>query len=238
MTPLLIMVGADKGGVGKTTISRTLLEYLTAQGSKFRAFDTETPNGVLKRFNSNDTEMVDLTTSDGQMKVFDTLEKTPITVIDIRAGLLSPTLETMLNVGLLDMVKSKTLNLAVMHVLGPTLASLAEIKDTAEKIPTAHYFLVKNHINNSNFFEWDKVTTESIFSDPRSGTIDIPKLDELAMENVEKIGVTFKHFIENETNEGAAASYSLVLRGYVRTWLKKIYAEFDRIKLNELTFAH
>jgi hypothetical protein len=56
------------------------------------------------------------------------------------------------------------------------------------------------------------------------------------MENVEKIGVTFKHFIENETNEGAAASYSLVLRGYVRTWLRKVYTEFDRIKLNELTF--
>ena len=28
--PALILVGADKGGVGKTTVARTLLDYFTA----------------------------------------------------------------------------------------------------------------------------------------------------------------------------------------------------------------
>ena len=28
--PAVIVVGADKGGVGKTTVSRTLLDYFTA----------------------------------------------------------------------------------------------------------------------------------------------------------------------------------------------------------------
>ncbi len=28
--PAVILVGADKGGVGKTTVSRTLLDYFTA----------------------------------------------------------------------------------------------------------------------------------------------------------------------------------------------------------------
>ena len=29
-TPTVILIGADKGGVGKTTVARTLVDYLTA----------------------------------------------------------------------------------------------------------------------------------------------------------------------------------------------------------------
>ena len=39
--PAVILVGADKGGVGKTTISRTLLDYFSAHQIPTRAFDTE-----------------------------------------------------------------------------------------------------------------------------------------------------------------------------------------------------
>ena len=43
--PTLIIVGADKGGVGKTTVSRTLLDYFSARNVQVRAFDTEVPEG-------------------------------------------------------------------------------------------------------------------------------------------------------------------------------------------------
>ena len=35
--------------------------------------------------------------------------------------------------------------------------------------------------------------------------------------------------------KGRAANYSFVLRGYVRHWLGNVWAEYDRIKLNEIT---
>ncbi len=39
--PVVIVVGADKGGVGKTTVARTLLDYFSANSVLTRAFDTE-----------------------------------------------------------------------------------------------------------------------------------------------------------------------------------------------------
>ena len=45
--PAVIIVGADKGGVGKTTVARTLLDYFIAQQIPTRAFDTEAPRGTL-----------------------------------------------------------------------------------------------------------------------------------------------------------------------------------------------
>src|SRR6516165_12254288 len=44
--PAVIVVGADKGGVGKTTVSRTLLDYFSANNVATRAFDTESPRGT------------------------------------------------------------------------------------------------------------------------------------------------------------------------------------------------
>jgi len=38
--PAVILVGADKGGVGKTTVSRALLDYFIAHNIPTRAFDT------------------------------------------------------------------------------------------------------------------------------------------------------------------------------------------------------
>src|SRR6476660_7094639 len=91
--PAVVVVGADKGGVGKTTVSRTLLDYFSAKNVPTRVFYTEAPRGTLERFHPELTEIVDMTTTADQMKIFDTLNAGPsVTVIDVRAGLLSPAL--------------------------------------------------------------------------------------------------------------------------------------------------
>ena len=74
--PAVILVGADKGGVGKTTVSRALLDYFIAHNIPTRAFDTESPKGTLKRFHPDVTEVVDMHSTADQMKIFDTLSQT------------------------------------------------------------------------------------------------------------------------------------------------------------------
>src|ERR1700746_1859144 len=90
--PAVILVGADKGGVGKTTIARTLLDYFASRKIATRAFDTEYPKGTLKRFHPGLTEVVNVTSVRDQMKIFDTVESsgTQVTLIDIKAGLMTP----------------------------------------------------------------------------------------------------------------------------------------------------
>ena len=106
MKPTIILVGADKGGVGKTTLSRALLDLLARKNVTARAFDTEYPRGTLKRFHPKVTEIVDVTAASDQMRMLDTLTTSDakITVIDIRAGLLSPTLKAFTDVGFFDLV--------------------------------------------------------------------------------------------------------------------------------------
>jgi hypothetical protein len=235
--PTLILVGADKGGVGKTTVARTLLDYFTAHHLPNRAFDTESPKGTLKRFHPDLADVVDATAVSDQMRIIDTLltTDTAVTVVDVRAGQLSPTLRALRDIGFLDAVKKGQITFIVFHILGSSIASLNEIEETAPFTTDAKYFLVKNFINNTSFFEWDQATHASYFKKLRDAVvITIPKLNEMAYEQVELACVPFLTFVANKNPKGDIANYSFVLRGYVRHWLGNVWAEYDRVKLLDM----
>jgi hypothetical protein len=238
--PTVILVGADKGGVGKTTISRTLLDYFAAHQISTRAFDTEAPRGTLKRFHPDVTDIVDINLVPDQMKIFDTLNSADaaVTVIDVRAGLMSVTLRALRDIGFIDAAKKGQITFALFHILGPTIASLDEIADTAAYLGDARYFLVKNFINNTHFFQWDEATHASYFKRVKDAVeITVPKLNEMATEQVELASVPFVTFVANKKQNGDPAAYSFVLRGYVRHWLGNVWAEYDRIRLTDLVAA-
>jgi hypothetical protein len=238
--PTVIIVGADKGGVGKTTAARTLLDYFTAHQIPARAFDTEAPRGTLKRFHPEVTDIVDINLVADQMRIFDTLNSAdaPVTVIDVRAGLMSQTLRALRDFGFIDAARKGQITFAVFHILGPTIASLDEIADIAAFLGDARYFLVKNFINNTHFFQWDEETHSNYFKKVKDAVeLTIPKLNEMAAEQVELASVPFVTFIANKKQNGDPAAYSFVLRGYVRHWLGNVWAEYDRIRLTEIVAA-
>jgi hypothetical protein len=234
MKPMVLMIGADKGGVGKTTIARTLIDYLAARNTLVRAYDSEFPRGTLKRFHPGVSEIINVTAAQDQMKMIDTLAESQVrvSIIDIRAGLMSPTLKTLTEIGFFDLVRSGEFNFGLFHVVGPSVASLDEIGDVLPYTGGHNYFVVKNFINETSFFEWNPTIYKTYFKLVKDAAeINIPKLNEMAYEQVELAGVPFTSFIANKTMEGQPAVYSLVLRGYVRTWLNHIHAEYDRVGL-------
>lgn len=235
--PAVILVGADKGGVGKTTIARVLLDYLSDNNVLTRAFDTEAPRGTLHRFHPDLTHIVDLTSTSDQMKIIDTLNtaQVKVSVIDVRAGGLGPALEALQDTGFLEAVNDGQVTFILLHALGSSIASLDEIEEIAPYVEDAYYFMVKNHVNDTTFFEWDPVTHRKYFERVKTaGEIAIPKLNELSYEQVEIAGTPFSTFVANKDAEGDPADHSFVLRGYVRTWQGKIAEEFDRIRLLDL----
>ena len=234
MKPTLILVGADKGGVGKTTVARSLLDYFARKNILTRAFDTENPRGSLHRFYPAITEIVDLGNVAHQMRILDTMEtaNVPVTIVDLKAGNLSYSLDLFERIGVLEAARNGMFTLGLFHVVGPSIASLDEIGEIAKYLNGVDYIVARNFINETNFFEWDEATTRKYFSAiPKAQEIDIPKLNEMAYEQVDVAGVTFKDFIDNRTADGQAGKFSFVLRGYVRKWISEIDQEFGKLKL-------
>src|SRR4029077_20475391 len=158
-----------------------------------------------------------------------------VTVIDVRAGLLSATLQALSDIGFIESARKGQITFAVFHILGPSIASLQEIAETARFVGDASYFLVKNHINDTSFFEWDPATYNSYFKQIKDAEeITVPKLNEMACEQVEVASVPYVSFVANKNAKGEPANFSFVLRGYVRHWLGNVWGEFDRVKLIDL----
>ena len=235
--PAVIVVGADKGGVGKTTVSRTLARLFQRQ----QRADPRVRHRIAARHaealppgHHRDRRHDDHLGPDEDLRYAEAAIPS-VTVIDVRAGLLSPALASLRDIGFLDAAKSGQITFAVFHILGPSIASLDEIAETADFMHGAKYFLVKNFINNTSFFEWDQATYNSYFHRIKDATeLTIPKLNEMAYEQVEVSSVPFLKFVANKGPHDEAANYSFVLRGYVRHWLANVWSEFDRIKLTDI----
>jgi hypothetical protein len=133
---------------------------------------------------------------------------TAVTVIDIRAGLLSPTLKTLSEIGFID---SSKCTIVVLHVLGNSQASIGEVKAITGSIASSRYVAVGNHINDSRF-------------DFPADALDIPMLNARACENVDAAGVSFFDYINSDA--------SAVLRGKVKHWLGLVFAQFDAAQVN------
>jgi hypothetical protein len=209
MKPVVYIVGADKGGVGKTTITRALIDYLDLHGVGNRAFDTQTniAGGTLKRFYPERAELADLLDSDDQMRVFDTLNAQIATVIDIRADLLTPALQLLGDIGFLDPAR---LDVRVLHVLGNNQTSVDEVAPVAAKLAGMRHIPVGNRINATKFaFPAD--------------ALDIPMLPPAVAEAVDMSSLPFSVFIKS--------SSSVVQRGLVNTWLDRVFAQFARVRL-------
>jgi len=218
MSPHVVIVGADKGGVGKTTISRTLVDYYEGHGISVRARDTEHPQGVLHRFHPDKTRIVNLEESDDQVEVFDNLRDAQVTLIDIRAGLLSKTLRTLSEIGFLDGVKEGRLRISVVHVIGSNKASFDEVESTAKLVEGAKHHVLLNYTNDAKF-----TGLPATVRDP----IEIRQLNQLAAVTVDQAGMGFAAFEANQNQ-------SEVLRGYVRAWRKRASAAYDAKQLNAL----
>jgi hypothetical protein len=228
MIPTVIIVGADKGGVGKTTLARVLVDYLADRQVAARVFDCQAPGGDLKRF-ATDAEIVDISEVRDQMKVFDGLEDGKVAVLDLPAGLLSPTLQALDDARLLEDVRAGKMRLVLLHVLGPTVSSIAEISMVMQRISggAAKHYLVKNHINRAQFFDFD---ANNVANDPalEKVTIKVPQLTETACEMLQVRGGSFASFAHEEKGQ------SRMLSGLVRGWLEKVWSEFDRVGLKDL----
>jgi dethiobiotin synthetase len=223
MTPLIIMVGADKGGVGKTMVARALDDYLRVKGANQRVFDAQWKAGDLARF-APAARIINIENVDDQMAAFDSVKG--VTLIDIAAGLLSPTLAALSDVGLLDDVRAGAITLALLHVIGPSLSSLREISETAAAIGGGvKHLLVKNYVTEGGFTEWEKDERfAELLRAAAPHTITIPHLVDRASAELQTVGGSFEAFASDATR-------SRMLTGYVRNWESKVWSEFDRVGL-------
>ena len=138
LKPTLLIVGAQKGGVGKTTIARLLLHWLEENRRAHIAFDTETPLGSLIRFHDDKTELADITEVPAQMRIFDAVagDRSGSTfVVDLRAGYLYAILDLLTDLRILRDAQDGAFDIVFLHIMGGSTESIREVGGTSTGSP-------------------------------------------------------------------------------------------------------
>jgi hypothetical protein len=233
----LILVGADKGGVGKTTVTRLLIDFLNMSGLHVRAFDTQAPTGSLRRFYPDVAKIMDIRDVRDQARLVESLAShDAVTIVDLKAGQLLHTLRFMDDVGLLDAAARGEARVLVLHLIGASVASLAELDAVAPYKDKCDYRVVKNFVNASSFFDdHADFSGRYLHRSDAMREIVVPRLDPLAYEAVELTSLPFSSFVFDEPARGPEARpRSFVLRGYVRTWLERCWMNFEAAGLRSV----
>lgn len=227
-TPGLVCVASEKGGVGKTSIAKGVLEIPKLRNGNIAVHDTETGAGDLARVIH--AKMSDIGSVKGQMQVLDNLSG--LTLVDLRAGKTFETLRAFQETRLLDDIKAGSLQLALVHVLEPSERSMREVAEVSSLLRgCGKHFLVFNHVNEGGFDDWVNDGRFATQLQKMEGvTLKIPHLTADAMEAVQMLGVGFGAFIRDNTQ-------SRTLRGYVRSWLDTVAREVDRVGLGDMIAA-
>lgn len=215
VVPTVVLVGADRGGVGKTTVARLVLEFLGAHAVVPRIVDTQPGEGILRRYYPA-AELIDVARVSGQMAVLDSPK--PLTVVDIRAGLLLPALTSLRDNGLLADARTGAVRFYVLHLVGSDHASFAEVAPTHELLDGAgagaQHILVRNRVSADATYDWESPLP----------IVDVAHLDDLAVAATDEEGCAYEKFTKDPRR-------SRVLRGAVRHWLDAAYPALARVGL-------
>lgn len=197
---VLILVTGDKGGTGKSTFSRGLLDMLSQHGVKVAAYDGDRRNSQLFRHYGSiegGVTQLDVMATGGADRLLDDMESgvAPVMLVDLPAGAGAALEEFERETGFLEGATELGYKVTLVSVMSPVRDSVNALRVLMEEMgKQPQYVAVKNlHFGSDaqfELFDESKVKQELL---KRKGLIlSMPKLFSETYSLVDNKSLTFR----------------------------------------------
>ena len=232
-TQTIVFVGGDKGGVGKSTVARTLLEFYQQEKVPLIAFDGDDTNPTLTRFFKT-AERLSSKTPKGLEPLMNNLElreeregsgERPVQLVDLGAGTSIVLNQFVEQTGIFEVAKAHGAKLTFVFVLAPSADSINLLKILSDQHGCRiAYVIARNNANPGSWNLWEGSKTRAkVLGELRGMEITIPALDADAFAQVDRKGVFWREALLSK-------EVQLVARSYIFRWRQKVFAEFEKVK--------
>jgi hypothetical protein len=224
MTPKIHVVCSDQARNGKTLLARLIADDLTLVGREPAVFDAECPLGGIRAYLPERTRLVDLTRTNGQMAMIDTmLGSAPRDyVIDLSCRLLADTFALFEQIDFIGEARKAGFVVIVLYIIDRPFASLRLARQIYHGGQLDRFVPVRNdaigHV--SDYCQVVNLYGELI----RGGEIFLPVLSRDILRMAEQRGFSFASFLLNRYPHITAEK-----RAELRQFLNAMFAQIRQI---------
>ena len=178
-TKRIIVVGGDKGGVGKSFVARALLHYLREINVDVLAVDTDPSNATFASFlrGKLPCELVNIDVETALDTLFNKVLEHGTVLVDFAARAHERFAKWVEDVDLGSLQKGYGVELTMFFVLGGEPESVAILNDVYQKTATdTHLVIVRNMGRTENFKFYENHPVRAAVLDRGAAEIEIPEL--------------------------------------------------------------
>ena len=223
-------IGGEKGGVGKSLVSRLIAQYLIDRQLPFLGFDSDRSHGALLRFYAAYASPVVIDRYESLDKVVEaaTEDADRRCIVDLAAQTHQPLVKWMEESGMLDLSRELGIAVRYWHVMDSGKDSVDLLARLLDRFGSQlDYVLVQNQLRGDDFEILEKSGQKDRALQLKAKIVTLPRLHEAAMTRIDARSTSFWAATQGADKE--STGLGILERQRVRVWLAKAYAELDRI---------
>lgn len=226
----LNFIGGEKGGVGKSVMSRVLAQYFIDKQRPFTGFDTDRSHQSLRRFYADYAHQTVIDSYESLDLIAESFVENSDrdVLIDLAAQTNAPLNQWIQDSDLFDVLDEMSIAVNFWHVMDGSKDSvnlLNQLLDTHGDKP--RYIIVLNQGRSADFSIYDQSPVKERVHALGADTLTLPKLHEKTMQKIDFHNSSFWAAVNHKSNE--EYSLGMLERRRVKVWLDKTYAVLDGI---------
>lgn len=231
----LNFIGGEKGGVGKSVVSRVLAQYFIDKGLPFTGFDTDRSHTSFTRFYAEYASPVIVDSYEGLDLIAAAFEEPSVegqqksVIVDLAAQTAAPLTRWIKDSNLFSVLAEMGITVNFWHVADAGKDSvdlLGRLVNTFGDEP--NYFVVKNQGRGSDFSQMEESAALEKALTLGARVINLAQLHEASMRKIDRQNASFWAALNSRSGNDALG---LLERQRVKNWLKKTYDTFDTLPL-------
>ena len=224
----ILLIGGEKGGVGKSLVSRALAQYFIDHSMPFVGFDTDRSHGALMRFYADYASPILIDRYEALDHIVETAVEQPgiRVLVDLAAQTHAPLVAWMDDSGVLDLAPENALRITYWHVMDTGRDSVDLLRQVLERFQDRlNYVVVRNQLRGNDFSNLEKSGLLDRLSDLGGRVVEIKQLHQSVIQKIDARDSSF--WAAKQSGAEFGAGLGLMERQRLKTWINNVFAEFD-----------
>ena len=214
-------IGGEKGGVGKSLVSRLLAQYLIDRELPFLGFDTDRSHGALLRFYAGYASPVLVDRYEALDSIIEAAIEQPERrlLVDLAAQTHDPLVKWMDESGVLEMAGDSGFSITYWHVMDSGRDSVDLLKKLLDRFGARlGYVLVRNQMRGDDFSLLERSGEQDRAEALGARTVSIKHLSDAIIQKIDASSSSF--WAAQHDTEKSRTGLGLMDRQRLKMWLR------------------